>query len=541
MHDDSITALQPLTGWPGARACARFLCGFSMLACSIGLAAIPAGCTDGGQVSIRFILPTDAALSPVDKRLAGITLVTRSADGRAEEHRDVIDPADGLDLGFLTAGDEVELAVELRSPTQRLIGYGRTAGTIEVVAGQDLDVPIQVRRPFVYLGGDTSELAVFDATLDPTTSYAGGIALAAPRASAATLDGAELVVVSEAGGAGRLQLVSTSDHQITGEAVALSKPPRDVAVSPDGRFAVVAHDQTDGGVSVVDLDAVRAGGNPTARFLDLGAVGAVAAASDGRGFALVDRDAGYGCSATAPASTVAVFALDGGDASTLPTGGAMQDFAVAADGSQVMLADPCKDRLARLHPDSGVVEDAVELPGASAVAINRDRVVGAGVAPVTASLGRRVTVVSAALDGNNASRLELAPAQERIQSIEFSGSDQKVEVAIDADQLRPFELAALPGSDLVALVTEAYYHADESGDFLGSPVVPEMEITAFEYLLIDASTRTVVQRLRTYCDGFLLSDAVLSEFECSSAPDQDTLPFEDSYQPTQVSVLYGGR
>jgi hypothetical protein len=500
-------------------------------------------CDGTGEVSIRFRLPSDAGLSPVDERLAEITLVTTNREGdRSLETREVIDREAGLEMGVLPAGGRLRVAVELRSPAQRLIGFGQSAGEIEVGAG-DVEIAIEVRRPFVYLAGQAMRLEVFDPTLDTSEPFAATIALESPRAVAPSADGSEVVVVSASAGGGTLRLLSTSDHLLGSTTVPLVRLPRDVAVSPDGRWALVGLDGADGGLSIVDLVALRSGVAGTARFLPLGPVGTVATTGfeeDARGVALLAR-ATAAC-ANQPYSSLVLLSMGGAPAvlETLDLGAPIGDLALTEAG-EVVVADGCGDRLAEVALADGELTTLVDLPGASAVAAVGDRVWGAGVAQATASLGRRVTMGARARGEGGETRIELAPAQERIESIEFSGREQTVEVAMDADELAAVELAALPGSDLVALTTRGYYHADESGDFLGSPVVPEMEITTHEYLLVDASNQTVVQRVRTSCDGFLLTEAVLTEFVCSTAPDQETITFADSFEPSQIAVLYGGR
>ena len=132
-------------------------------------------------------------------------------------------------------------------------------------------------------------------------------------------------------------------------------------------------------------------------------------------------------------------------------------------------------------------------------------------------------------------------SQERARSTDFEGDDQRVEIVIEADKLRPFELVALPGGDLVALLTEGYFHSEEWTDIFGDPVVSEIELTTFEYLLVQASSRAVVHRVRTFCDGTATSGATLENFECGEQSDQHVLDDPDMYRPLQLSAIYGGR
>jgi len=515
-------------------------------------------CAPQGEVTIDLILPDDPALSPAGDRLAELTLVTWEPGGAPHsQSRPVGDPGAGVDLGVLPDGRQVQVALELRSATDRLIGYGRSPEPVAARAGEDTVVSIQVRRPFVFASGAPDRLDTVDSTLDPVDPAAfGAIALTAPVATAPTPDGAELIAItapsqSEAA----LQIVSTLDHRpVEGVSISLRGGVNDLAVTADGRLAVVAHGGEEGGLSVVDLDAARAGEAKVA-FRALGDAGAVriapgAGGEPARALALLSRSRAFGCDAALPASSVAVVELAG----DLPVAGAVEldgpaaDLAVAPDGARLYLAEPCRAIVSQVALGAGGLPDGapaplVELEQATSVAVGSDgRVWGAGAAPPTADAGARVVLASTAPGGEDATRVVLPPQEERAESNDFDEQGQRVEIRIDADRLRAFDLVALPGDDLVALLIEGYYHAEESGDTGLGPITPEIEITTFEYMLVDASTRAAVQRLRTDCTGFVLSpDAVFVDFRCGEASDQQDLPVEERYQPVHLSALYGGK
>lgn len=499
-------------------------------------------------MAIDLVLPEDPALSPAGDRVAQLTLVTWEA-GQAprSETRAVDDPSQGLDMGVLTAGREVGLAVELRSATQRLLGYGASPLPVAPDADDDTVVTLQVRRPYVYAAGSETQLDAFDSTLDPGDDGTfGGIAVAAPLASAPTADGAELVVIAASGDAAELRLVSTATHQAQdGAVVPIAGAVSDLAVTADGTMALVAHDGEAGGLTVVNLEAARRG-EAEIETVEVGPVGAlaIAEAPDGaaRAVALLDRSRAFGCDAELPASSLAVVELAPG----LPVGDpielTMPIADIAADAGGVYLADPCGGAIDRLAIDGGG-EPAVlfSLEAATAVAVQGGRVWGAGSLPLEGSTGARVVLTSSDTEGTGMTRVSLPPAQERARSTDFEGEDQRVEVVIEADRLRPFDLVALPGGDLVALLTEGYFHSEEWTDVFGDPVVSEIELTTFEYLLVQASSRAIVHRVRTFCDGTATAGATLQNFECGAGSDQHTLDDPDMYQPVQLSAIYGGR
>jgi hypothetical protein len=493
-------------------------------------------------MSIDLVLPEDPALAPAGDRVAELTLVTREAgQPPRSETRAVDDPGSGLDMGVLAAGHEVDVAVELRSATQRLLGYG--ASPLPVAPDRDTVVRLEVRRPYVYASGAAGQLATFDSTLDPGDDGTfGSIPLAAPVASAATADGAELVIITTTGGIGaELHLVSTATHQpIEGAAVPIVGPVSDLAVTADGRTAVVARDGDSGGLTLVDLEAARRG-EVSVEEVALGAVGAVAIVGEARAVALLARSHAFGCDDTLPASSLAVVELSAASAdSSIDLGAPIAD--IAADGDAVYLADPCGGAIEELAVDpAGAPAPVFALEAATAVAVQGGRVWGAGTLPLSGSDGARVVLASSDREGRDMTTVSLPPTQERARSTDFEGDDQRVEIVIEADRLRPFELVALPGGDLVALLTEGYFHSEEWTDVFGDPVVSEIELTTFEYLLVQASSRAVVHRVRTFCDGTASSGATLANFECGEQADQHTLDDPDMYRPLQLSAIYGGR
>ena len=357
-----------------------------------------------------------------------------------------------------------------------------------------------------------------------------------------------MVIAASGEGAAELRLVSTATHQPQGGAVvALPGAVSDLAITADGTRAVIAHDGETGGVSVVDLAAARLGDAAVAT-VEIGPVGAVALvegpdASAARAVALVGRSRAFGCDAELAASSLAVVELAGGSpavASSIELGSPIAD--IAAQDGVVYLADPCGDAISRLAIDEGGEPSALfSLDEACAVAVQGGRVWGAGWLPLAGAQGARVLLTSSDPEGADMTQVELPPAQERARSTDFEGEDERVEIVIEADRVRPFELVALPGGDLVALLIEGYFHSEEWTDIFGDPVVSEIELTTFEYLLVQASSRAVVHRLRTFCDGTATAGATLANFECGAGSDQQAVPDEEMYRPAQLSALYGGR
>jgi hypothetical protein len=496
-------------------------------------------------------MPELVELSPTESVIGEVSLVTYMPDEAPQsETRQLVDPGAPLSLGRLDVAEGVSLALELRTPNRRLIGYGRSPGTIEVQATETVRVPMKIRRPFVYVSGGTT-LATFDSTRDATVtdSYLGQIDVGgSPWVAVPTQDGADLVVGMPAGVGGEMRLVSTSNHRPSElDPIPLSAAPVDAAVTGDNRWVVFAHSGDSGGLSIVDLAAAREG-RAEVEFVPLGNVGAVgigSRASRPKAVALLDRGTGSTCPDT-PGSVIAAVDLEDPSviAPMISHDVPLHDIAVSDDGNTVVAADLCSNRLQKFSlVDDVQPAELTVMQDPTAVAIFDDRAWAVGTLPPMNGQPRRLIVVSVALDGTGETRVELPPSQERAVSADFTDEGQQAEQRMDADDLEAFDIAVVPGADHIAILARGYYHALEDGDFLGQPIIPEMELEAYEYLLVNASTTALVQRVRTWCDLQWVSDPfnppILDDWDCSLDADQDVAA--TPYVPQHISILYGGR
>ncbi len=515
------------------------------------LAGLAGGCAADGGVELDLRLPERPELSPTQAEIGSVGLVTYVPDQPPRsETRQISGGATQLSLGRLEIGDGISLAVEMRAPNQRLVGYGRSPGPIDVAADQMVQVPINMRRPFVYVTGG-SQLATFDSTRDAAgaTDYRGSIPLArAPSVAAATADGLDVVVVSDTGNGAELSLVSTSTHEpSTAAPVPLNAAPSDIAISPDSHWAVVGHSGAQGGLSIVDLGAARAG-QAAVQFVPIGSVGAViigAHTSKPRAVALLDRAPGPGCQTGDIASSVVTVSL--ADASMGPSfdlGTPVRDIAVSDDGGFVFSADVCSDKIDKLSLDDDVQPaPLLMVPQPTAVAVFDDRVWAVGTEPPAGNLPWRLMLVSARDDGTGETRVELPQIQESARSDDFTGNGQAAEQRMDADSLEAYDLAVTPGADHLAILVWEWFQASEMGSFLGQPIIPAMTLESREYLLVNALTTAIVQRVRTSCDLQWESDPfnppVLDSWSCTQDSGQDVS--SEAYNPKHVSILYGSR
>ncbi len=516
--------------------------------CVLATSLLVGGCVGEGSVEVRLQLPEEDELSPTQLTISEITLITSMPDRptRSETHQ-VFDPSAGVDLGRVEVGEDVELTLSMSSPSQRLVGFGRSS-PIEVTAEGDVAVPINLRRPFVYMTGGLS-ITAFDSTQDQASAdYQSAIGVPGnPIIVVPTPDGADLAVVAVGGNGASLVLVSTSTHVRRDEVagVPLGPFPTDAAVSPDNRFLVVAHEENpggQGGLSIIDLEAARAGASRI-QFVPLAGVGAVSVAN-GRAFALIDRSTVVGCQATA-SSIVAVDLESGASGPTVSFTHGIHDMAVASDGQTVVVADSCDNALVSFNIDDDATRTPLAtLTGASSVAIANERVWGVGTLPPEILFGARLELLSIPIDGNmdEMTRVALAPTEERAESDMFNEQGQSAQQVLDADELIAYEIAVVPGAGHIALLTRAKFVGVESGNLGGFPIIPSMEMEAWEYLLVNAATTSIVQRQRTRCTVEWDSTSLpwLDQWDCGALAGQDIVP-KPGYAPLRISVLYGTR
>jgi hypothetical protein len=263
-----------------------------------------------------------------------------------------------------------------------------------------------------------------------------------------------------------------------------------------------------------------------------------------RAFALVDRsNPEAGCDSAAPPSSIVSLSLAAPSelGFDFDYGSPIADLAVSVDGQTLVVADPCTNggEVRAVDPQSGDVRTVLSLPTATAVAVLGDRVWAVGSLAPAEGKGRRLALASAQLDGSNATMLELAAAEEIVETSDFTEPGQTPAIRMQADDLAALDLAIAPGGGHIAVLARAYFHADEQIDpFFGLALLPQVDQTTYEYLLLDASAGTPVHRVRTSCD-LVTSDAIVANWSCSETPGQDiaTSPFI----PTGVAVLHGSQ
>lgn len=534
-------------------------------------AVLGTACIFEGGVEIDFLWPDDLALAPSSEQIAEVTLV-RSAPGEPVTRTVRRMNGNGeVDMGTIEAGDGLRLAVELRSSTQRLLGYGSAPAPIDLDPGGSVAVSMHVRRPFVYMthadevdaGGAVTPSAVdvFDSTLDTLGGqYHGSMSLVTGAVvSATTPDGTTLILGAPApppaSDGWALYFVATSDHQTAlRDPLGLRQKPSDLVVSPSGRYAVVAHGEAEvGGLSVIDLqdpDPVTGYSFVGLGQVDRVVVAPVAADSDlERAYALIDQS--FECNVAGVQSRVVAVALDapatGGP--SIAFGGLIRDIAASSQEPFVVVANGCENKVEKIDPGVGVDRaDLGPVPDVTAVAVIDGKVWGVGSDEILGGLGRQMSLVSVEIASGEVTALELPLLEERGTTDTFNNEGDVAFRQIVADTIQVIDLAVLPGAESIALMTHGEFVAEDVYGTINSQsvlVLPSMRITNNEYLLIDTATNSLVQRTRASCQiDILTANAMVGEgWMCE---DGDPLvPYEEGgptgFVPTSLSVLYEAR
>lgn len=494
------------------------------------------GCGGTGRVEVLFDLPETAELDPFAQTIDELTLSAYSGDELVyRSTRPLSSRAHPPVFDEIPLASQVRLELSAKAPSGREVAFGRSDDIVDVTAEDTVEIRIPVRRPFAFLAGSDQLLAV-DATREPGQLFTTALGLAKASSAAAALpDGTELAIATQ----DTLQLVPTSSFDLSAApSTALVGPAEDLAVSPDGRWAVATHrgdamTMAPSGVSVIDLDALRSG-STTATFIATDTPGAVALTND-TAWVVIEPLASLFCEgdsrvlpldlATASPKTEIDLDAPAGDIAAHPSTGAL-----------VVL--PCADTLINIAPGATSTTVVQNLRGISAVTVARDRIWMAG--HVDGEGAAHLSIASAPLQGGSNDVLELSVLEERAIATDLADVGQGGLLQMQADLASAFDISVLPDGAHAAVLVASAYTTNPLGDAGGGqPIIPRVTMVTYEYQLVQLDTGLGAQRLRVFCEIMWDPGALLDDFECAKAPGQDESAVQ--YLPTDLSTLFGSR
>ena len=481
------------------------------------------GADQAGSIELVLSLPPTGDLRPAG--MATVAVGITHADGNENV---TTTPLDGMrfEAGDVPLDEPIQLRVELRDNTNRLVAFGRIEQTI-TPDRSDQRITIPVRKPIVYVSSDRA-VGTIDPTFDAIEPRFQGAISGTTNANAFPLDGTELAVITNSS----LQRFTTADHKPVGSAIDVQVTAvTDAARIPGQRRAVIAGAN---GLAVVDLDAGTVRMIPGPAFARVAVGGSVETGFTA--YALAGRVAPpTGATGVCTGSSM-VLAYPVDAVSEMPVTvaqGQFSDITATADG--VFGANPCAGTVAKL----GAPGVMMMVTGAAALAVEGGRVWAAGSTPPVGGLGARIRIASMRFDGSDP-QTTLLPAKAEVMTYD-NDTKKELSLNIHADTLVPIDLAVLPGASQIMLITRMDAHRLARFDQFGK-VIPEMDVVVHDLVLADPQTGSVLQRIRSRCflDEINESDALFPDWSCVETAGSET-PAGGESTPRFVGALYGAR
>ncbi len=522
-------------------------------------ASLLSACGSVGSFDLELVLPQDPALRP--NGMTTVTVTLTRGDETPVSTTSVLDGS-SFSAGDLGVADDVRIEVQLRDVSNRLVGVGEADALVDIRAGENTSVVIPVRRPFVYASNGT-QLFSFDPTLDATNaSFQGQLTGVSGPQVAVSVGGDRLAIVSSSS----ITVFATDTNKAVGTPIALQGTTRDAAYVPGTSKVAVASDQ---GISIVDIDTGSVQSTAIAGVERI----TVGPAADGRLLAhgLVDRVAPevnplLECTGNSKLVSIDVDAPPA-TATANPLGSAVSDLAAAPENIGLFATLPCTGKVARVTGDidSGApaLEDFATLPRASVLAVAAGRVIAAGTqaskptcspscqptsstacsgAPPSSKVnfvddGANLIVLSIPIAGGMPVTIEL-PARRETLLDQDDPANAHAQV-LNAFGTVPLDLVALPGGQHVGLVTASNYYIEELQD-QGFTVLPCLNATTADWLLLDLASGTTQSRVRTSCELIVGQADLFPDWKCDVPPPGEQSAFGD-YTSLSVGALFGAR
>jgi hypothetical protein len=107
----------------------------------------------------------------------------------------------------------------------------------------------------------------------------------------------------------------------------------------------------------------------------------------------------------------------------------------------------------------------------------------------------------------------------------------------------PLDVVVLAGGEYIAIATRYKYHSNalvESGPFGDITVLPTMDATTSDLILIDGATSTPAQRVRSQCVLVTGGADIFPNWLCGATEEAETPRF-GQFEATALGALFGAR
>ncbi len=517
-----------------------------LLAAALGGACGEDGPVPEGGVGISIDIP-NKALDPKGYTSIEVTMHTPSGDivrSAAVSNNQFL-------LGDFDVMQDVWVEAVLRNDSGTAVGYGRTAGPVEITP--NAMITVQVRRPIVYVAGlastddsgfiedpnvdikfetrpaTYSDLAV-GTNLDGKTRVgsttammiAAGPDLYMVEQAADTTPGLPADPATKLTGPATIKPVSTGDHGV-GAALSgtMTGGVRDGAGSDDGKWLVIG---TTTALYVVDTTTGMAKSVATGDFARVAIVNAAGGASS----ALAIKNRGTPCNTSAELVTVDLTGGEVSNAMTVATGGYTD---VASDGGRMFVVNACNGGELGEVKNGAVTKLRMALGKPTALAVSNGQ---AYIGVETASpVG--LALVVAGIAGSEAPRqLWAEQSQQVVDATQYPGVQRLMNGT--AATFGHLEVGA--GGDYIAMTATSHFDANA----VAAANFPHLEIDTEELRVFDASSGAPIQRYRSYCDGVIDSQRIqdIESWGCATSTGQ-TAPSDpnDEHHIQSMTFLFG--
>jgi hypothetical protein len=510
----------------------------------IGLALL-GGC-GSGRLLILLDAPAEDRLNPLkDSRLAKFSLRV-SQEGRTTDQEAFRGSDVELVVGTVPTGGLFDLRLAGKSAADEMLGLGAVRDVLAVSDGES-SVKVYFRKPIGYVGGQNRVEPLNAAAGTGDAVELGSLQLSGiSRASdlAATPNGAWVLVAADS----FVVPVLTSNHSVL-ERVELKTSVGCVAVSPDGRYAVVCHKT---GLSVLDLGNI---GNADVQYRTVEVKGGeptrVVFSDRHTAQVLVN---GHNPLGACPGTPGLLGKLDVERPETVVATSLQQavaDLGVDPRDGTLLLALPCSGAgtLARLAA-SGVAEPlSVQVPAPYDIAVTEKSIVVVGRASTPPERGQivRFDLTNAGFATADNRSFTFPPLEVWFRSsASTSGFFSWVS---EASNLRIHHLTVAPDARRAI----ALYQADFASDVSLGPCSFRSRGNGAGYLVLDLASGTLVmQRLARlqisdcYANclvngqGQSLSTLGVCVDEFKNVMQSNKLLVSPEFEPASTTLLFGG-
>jgi hypothetical protein len=227
----------------------------------------------------------------------------------------------------------------------------------------------------------------------------------------------------------------------------------------------------------------------------------------------------------------------------------LADIAAGIDAPALVGAATCANEVVTI--DGAMTSTIADLARASMVAIQGTRVWAVGTEPAKIRYaGATVDYVEddaiaqvISVDIRGGGPLAFAMPRRRETMLDTDDPAREHAQVMKPMSALPLDLVVLAGGEFVAIATRYMFHSNalvQSGPFGNITVLPVMDSTTSDLILIDGATTTSAQRIRSQCELQTGTADIFPNWECG-ATDESEMPRFVEFETLALGALFGAR